>query len=111
MRFNEYQVLARRTQNHEATGEERLNHALRGLASEVGEINGIYQKALQGHSVDEHEVAAEMGDVLWFLSELADCLCLHLGSVAEGNIAKLLKRYPDGFEADRSVNREEYSNA
>lgn len=108
MQFNEYQVLARRTQNHELTTEQRLNHALRGLASEAGEINGIYQKALQGHAVDEYEVADEMGDVLWFLSELADCLCVHLGSVAEHNVSKLLQRYPDGFDADRSVNREEY---
>ena len=111
MRFDEYQVLARRTQNHELSNDERLNHALRGLAAEAGEVNGIYQKVLQGHPADERKVVKEMGDVLWFLSELADCLCVHLGSVAEGNIAKLLKRYPDGFEADRSVNREEYSNA
>ena len=108
MRFNEYQVLARRTQNHELSNADRLNHALRGLASEAGEINGIYQKALQGHPVDKYEVADEMGDVLWFLAELADCLCVHLGSVAEHNVSKLLKRYPDGFDADRSVNREEY---
>lgn len=108
MRFDEYQVFARRTQNHELTGDERIQHALCGLSSEVGEIASIYQKRFQGHPVDEATVADEMGDVLWFLSELADCLCVHLGSVAQHNVSKLLKRYPDGFDSDRSVNREEY---
>lgn len=106
MRFNEYQVLARRTQNMELTREDRLNHALRGLASECGEINGIYQKALQGHAVDRELVAEELGDLLWFSAELADCIGVQLGSVANTNIIKLLSRYPEGFDSDRSLHRD-----
>ena len=107
MNFNEYQVLARRTQNAELSREDMLNHALRGLASECGEINGIYQKALQGHEVDREHVAEELGDLLWFCAELADSIGVQLGSVANSNIVKLMARYPDGFDADRSVNRDE----
>lgn len=112
MRFDEYQVLARRTQNHEISTTERLNHALHGLASEVGEIHGLYQKIYQGHELDESEVVKEMGDVLWFLSELSDCMCIHLGTVASANIEKLLERYPEGegFSAERSINRKEYAS-
>ena len=111
MDFNEYQVLARRTQNHELNASERLNHALHGLSSEIGEIHGLYQKVYQGHKLDEKEVIKEMGDVLWFLSELSDCLCVHLGSVASANIEKLMERYPvgEGFSKERSINRKEYA--
>lgn len=111
MTFDQYQSLARRTQDKTLTNRDQLEHALWGLSSEVGEICGIYQKLHQHHPVDEKAVADEMGDVLWFLAELADYLGISLDSVAEHNICKLLKRYPEGFSGERSVNREEYQNA
>lgn len=108
MEFNRYQELARRTQNPELTPEKRLEHALFGLGSEVGEILGIYQKALQGHEINENEVCKEAGDVLWFISELCDCLGVSLDYIPQLNIAKLLERYPDeGFNPERSINRKE----
>lgn len=107
MNLNEYQDLARRTQNTELTDGERLAHALMGLGSECGEILGIFQKMFQGHEVDEDKVVDEMGDLMWFLAELADCLKVELNFVAEHNIAKLLKRYPGaGFSAERSLHRD-----
>ena len=107
MTLNEYQDLARRTQNPELNDHERLLHALFGLASECGEILGIYQKAFQGHEIDEDNVIDEMGDMLWFMAELADCLNRELTYVGNHNIAKLLKRYPDaGFSVERSLHRD-----
>lgn len=107
MTLNEYQELARRTQNGELNQEQRMLHALHGLAAEVGEIHGIYQKWYQGHGVDDHEIALEMGDVMWFLVELCDVLGVTLEDVARMNIEKLKKRYPEGFDAERSLNRDE----
>lgn len=107
MTLNEYQDLARRTQNPALDEKERLTHALLGLASECGEILGIYQKVFQGHEVDEDKVIDEMGDLMWFLAELADCLKVELDFVGKHNIAKLLKRYPGtGFSAERSLHRD-----
>ncbi len=107
MNFNEYQDLARRTQNPKLTDDGRLNHALYGLCSECGEILGIYQKMFQGHEVDEDKVVDEMGDVMWFLAELADCLQVELDFVAKHNIEKLRRRYPGvGFDAERSLHRD-----
>lgn len=106
MTFEKYQMLASRTQNDELSHSGKLRHALFGMASECGEIHSIYQKQLQGHEVYEDEVAEELGDLLWFCAELADCIGMDLGDVAEMNIAKLRKRYPEGFDADRSINRE-----
>jgi len=106
MTFNEYQELARRTQNRELTPGERLQHALHGLAAEVGEIHGIYQKSYQGHSIDSYDVLDELGDLLWFAAEICDVMLNDMDLVAEQNIRKLRKRYPEGFSEERSLNRE-----
>lgn len=107
MTLNEYQDLARRTQNPALDDYERLLHALFGIGSECGEILGIYQKVFQGHEIDEEKVVDEMGDLMWFLAELADCLKVELDFVGQHNIAKLLKRYPGaGFSAERSLHRD-----
>lgn len=110
MDFNQYQELARRTQNPKLTQHERLMHALHGMASEVGEIHGIYQKTYQGHMLDVEKVIDEMGDLCWFIAELADVLAIPLNGVPKHNITKLAKRYPEGFSEYNSINREEYKH-
>lgn len=108
MTLNEYQELARRTQNKDILKSQRRMHALHGLAAEVGEIHSIFQKLYQGHEYKQEKLIDEMGDVLWFLGELADSLDIKLDDVARHNIDKLIARYPDGFDVDHSVNRPEY---
>lgn len=108
MSLKEYQALARRTQNNELTLEEKERHALFGIASEVGEIHAIYQKVFQGHDMNYMKVIDEMGDLMWFMAELADAIGASLDDVADHNIAKLKKRYPQGFDVEHSVHREEY---
>ena len=106
MLINEYQALARRTQNPDLTPREQLEHALWGLSSEVGEVCSLHQKTHQGHPMDANALRKEIGDVLWMLAELCDVYGFTLEGVAEENIAKLRKRYPDGFDAEHSVHRE-----
>lgn len=107
MNMNEYQDLARRTQNPELEDYERLLHALFGIGSECGEILGLYQKVFQRHELDEDKVIDEMGDLMWFVAELCDCLKVEMDFVGKHNIDKLLKRYPgDGFDAERSIHRD-----
>lgn len=108
MTFDEYQALARRTQNKALSEMEKGYHALHGMASEVGEIHGIYQKAYQGHVQVNEDVLKELGDLLWFMAEYADALEVSLEWVAQMNIEKLRKRYPEGFDTEHSVHREEY---
>ena len=55
----------------------------------------------------ELQLRKEVGDILWFASEMCDVYNWDMGAVAEENIAKLRRRYPEGFSADKSVNREE----
>ena len=106
--FDEYQKLAARTINQKMEDGEKELHALHGLAGEVGEIHSLYQKVYQGHVMCNVDLIKEMGDLLWFIAELATANGLSLDEIAKANIQKLMKRYPDGFDADRSVNREVY---
>ena len=105
--FDEYQRLARRTQNMNLSREERERHALHGLASEVGEIHALYQKAYQGHPFDEAHLLSELGDLLWFMCEMADVYHVTLSEIAWRNIEKLRDRYPDGFSEEKSLHRAE----
>lgn len=110
MNFAEYQELARRTQNPSLSLADRRMHALHGMSSEVGEIHGIYQKTFQGHMLEVEKVIDEMGDLMWFIAEMADVIGVSLEGIAKHNITKLRKRYPEGFNEDCSINREEYKH-
>lgn len=104
MTLNEYQMLAQRTSNTK-DGDKLLNGVL-GLNGEAGEVADIVKKfAYQGHKLDTDHLVEEIGDCLWYIAELATAVGLTLDAVAALNIQKLKKRYPDGFEAERSVNR------
>ena len=47
----------------------------------------------------------ELGDIAWYLAEAATALDITLESVLEANVEKLKKRYPEGFETKRSIER------
>ena len=66
-----------------------------------------YKKYMhQGHDLDYDHMAEEAGDVMWYLAEIADALDVTMEDIARRNIEKLLKRYPDGFDPERSMHRE-----
>lgn len=111
---NEYQQLALRTEKrfHRRPIFElqdvRLMQGLMGLNGEAGEAIDILKKHMfQGHDLDHEHMAKELGDVAWYLAVSADALGYSLEEIFEMNIEKLRARYPDGFEAERSVHRED----
>lgn len=107
MGLNEYQDLASRTMNLEWTMYETELHALHGISSEVGEIHGLYQKVFQGHKMDKNHLLSEIGDAMWFIAELCTANGFTLEEVAQHNIDKLKARYPEGFDAEKSLHRME----
>lgn len=85
----------------------RLSHGLMGLNGEAGEAIDILKKHLyQGHELDREHLAKELGDVAWYLAVTADALGYTLEDIFKMNLEKIKARYPDGFKADRSVNRD-----
>ena len=93
MTFNEYQRLARRTQNENLNQEQREDHALHGMAAELGEIHSIYQKELQGHEFSTAHAMSQLRDMLCSLVELTDMMGLTLEQIAAHNVDKLRVRY------------------
>lgn len=85
----------------------KLSHGAFGLAAEAGEVAGIFQKIYQGHGFDEEHLVKECGDCLWMIAEILDALDVSMSECMELNIQKLRERYPDGFEADKSLHRKE----
>ena len=102
-----YQQKAARTINPNLTRPETERHALFGLAAETGEVLSLFQKELQGHPIQKDDVIKEIGDVLWMCAELCTLYDLSMGDVAQANIDKLRQRYPEGFDPERSIHREE----
>lgn len=107
-----YQHLAMRTKICDEQ-IDMLNHGVFGLTSEAGEVAGILQKVYQGHGspledpeVKDHMVK-ELGDCLWMIAEICQALGVGMNQVMKTNIDKLSKRYPDGFDPEKSLHRAE----
>jgi len=113
MNFNEYQRLAARTDvlvdyDEIETIHGALLNAAMGMVGESGEVMDHLKKIFfQGHEIDKDKFIEEAGDCLWYIAKLARVCGVRLEDVAIKNIEKLKKRYPNGFEVDRSVNRED----
>ena len=102
---SEYQLLASRTINNDLTKKGQEIHALHGLVGEIGELHSLYQKVQQGHEFDKHHAMSELSDMLWFIAEYCTAMDWNLDDVMQYNIDKLIARYPDGFESDKSLHR------
>lgn len=102
---NDYQRMAMRTAGDRS--EDYLDNAIMGLCGEVGECADIVKKHhFQGHELDHEKLKDELSDVCWYVALLATALGLTLEEVMLHNVEKLKKRYPDGFDKARSINRE-----
>lgn len=110
MNFDEYQKRAAKTATYQGKEETyRLMYLAMGLAGESGEVIEKLKKVVRndGGNISEEkrsDLESELGDVLWYLSQLAETLDLSLQDVAEKNIAKLADRAERGViksEGDR----------
>ena len=82
-----------------------------GLPAETGEFSEIIKKCVfqgkeMGESTHFHAVR-ELGDIMWYWMQAVYALNVTPEEVIQENIRKLEARYPGGFEAFRSENRQE----
>ena len=107
MKVNEYQTKALRTLNPELNHKDILINGVMGLCGESGEAIDIVKKHLaQGHTLDKEKLAKELGDIAWYLAETAYAIGYDLEEIFQMNINKLEKRYPEGFDSNKSIHRE-----
>ena len=108
MTINEYQKLAMTTLNPALSERDVLINGVMGLCGESGEVIDIVKKHLaQGHELNREKIIDELGDVAWYIAEIATVLGVQLEDILTGNIEKLKRRFPDGFSTEKSINREE----
>jgi NTP pyrophosphatase (non-canonical NTP hydrolase) len=93
---DEYQRAAMRTaRDKNAPGE--FMHLVLGLVGEAGEVAEKVKKLVRDKNgelaqLDLDDMAAELGDVLWYTAVLANFLGLSLDDVAQRNVDKLADR-------------------
>ena len=106
MDVNEYQKLALKTLNPSLSKKDILINGVMGLCGESGEAIDIVKKHLaQGHDLDKEHLIEELGDIAWYLAETSYALDISLEEVLKLNIEKLQKRYPEGFDKQKSIDR------
>lgn len=108
MTGNEYQELALRTARKDLDSTQLLLNGALGLAGESGEVVDMIKKHLfHNHWLDRTHLLKELGDISWYLAIAAYALDTDLDTIFQMNIDKLKNRYPDGFDAEKSINRKE----
>lgn len=100
MDFQEYQKLSRETAIYPEAGKNFVYPAL-GLAGETGEVSEIIKRIIRDNNniADEkvkEELLKELGDVLWYLCQLAAEFNLSFDEIAKENIKKLRDRKARG---------------
>ena len=107
-----YQDLAARTIAEEldpplTPKETMIVWAAIGIGGEGGEVIDLIKKGIfHRHGLDLAKIAEEIGDSLWYHAALATSLGLSLGEIMAANVEKLKDRYPDGYSAEASANRQ-----
>lgn len=111
--FDEYQEFASTTDIVVGPKRSRIDHlqylAL-GLTGEAGEVADKTKKIVRDQHGDissnnELDIVAEVGDLLWYASRIADILGFDLSTVAQANIQKLRSRQARGVLGGSGDNR------
>ncbi len=113
MNFNEYQKRGLKfdykSGDKSVTSIKFMSHVL-GLVGESGEFAEKMKKIYRNNQgtmneIERAELLKELGDVLWYISTLANYLGSDLQSVADGNLNKISDRAKRGVVASKGDNR------
>lgn len=103
--LHKYQKEATKTfKEHETLDPEqsRLLDWAVGLGGESGEVLELIKHHIFSHAeLDKMELVKELGDVLWYLSAIAETSGVDMADAAELNLAKLNHRYNTGTYTDK----------
>lgn len=107
-----YQQLAKRTGSKEPQGERAICITAMGLAGEAGELVDLIKKAVRNRKpgdpieLPRERIRDEAGDLLWYVANIACSAGLTLSEIAQANVDKLVKRYPEGFTVEAALQAE-----
>lgn len=109
MDFKEYQRESKKTALYPESGNNFIYPTL-GLSGESGEVADKIKKIIRddGGHVSERkreDIKKELGDVLWYVAQLATELHLDLDDIAKANLEKLFSRKERGVLGGSGDNR------
>lgn len=88
-------------------GIVRLLHGAMGVSTESGELLDALKKHIYyGKPLDVVNLKEEVGDCLYYLAMICDTLGITIEDAMRLNVAKLAKRYPEGFTQQDATNRD-----
>ena len=115
MTFNEYQKQAMTTELMKRSDvlsahDPAFVAKILGLVGEAGEVAEKFKKIVRDKNgvvsgEDKADIEKELGDVLWYISAVADYLGLTLEQVADKNLQKLFSRRDRGVQKGSGDNR------
>ena len=94
MTFEEYQIEAEKTAIYPK--EHEIVYPALGLAGEAGEVANKVKKMLRDGTFNRDDVAAEIGDCLWYIAALCRDLNFDMTDLAQRNLTKLNSRMERG---------------
>jgi NTP pyrophosphatase (non-canonical NTP hydrolase) len=121
MKIGDYQRLARSTSQVAAEHDHQgipigpgAMVPLLGLAGEIGSLLAEYKKYIRdgnAHLMFREQVSEELGDMLWYVADVASKFGLDLEQIAAGNLKKTQARWPSGVMGQRKLFDENYTPA
>src|ERR1022692_3937642 len=111
MNIKEYKIATSRTfaGRKEPLSQEETDklHCVIGMTTEVGELMDAFKRSIYyGKPLDAVNVGEEIGDIMWYVSNMCRLMDLDLEVLMERNISKLRVRYPEKFSSESALNRD-----
>lgn len=91
----DFDIYQRRADTYVLPSAYRLEYLVAGLAGEAGEVASAYAKYVRDDTPRTQlrkDMIKELGDTLWFISEIAQFMDIDLSVIAEQNLDKLADR-------------------
>ena len=85
-----YKEFTRKTAKYPKRREKE--YLMIGLMNEAGEVGGAFKKEIRDEVDNKELIIEEMGDVLWYLTNLCRVYGITISQLMNGNINKLLSR-------------------
>lgn len=67
--------------------------------------DAVKKHAFQGHKINTYEITLGLNAIMTAISRRMSDFGYSMDDILRGNVEKLLKRYPNGFDAERSIHR------
>lgn len=99
--IKDYQKFASRAIRKESEGKNLIVGFALGLGGEAGEVlDDIKKREYHGRNISIEHTAEELGDVMWYVANIATQLGFSLEDILEYNVHKLTSRYPELYKEE-----------